>query len=822
MYQKEFGEYVNRLTDNARLSLKHAEDIAKQLGSVYIGTEHLLLGVLSQNDAIATKMLSVSGVTLERAKLALKLTPKSVAISAGQTRALSETAKMTLRLSWDIAQEFDQEFCGTEHILYSILTQKNARATVLLRDMSINVDELVDDLEQFLNRQQNDSDIGESTILASRSKKKPRLLDEFGEDLTEKARAQNLDPVIGREKQLHRMITILGRRTKNNPVLIGEPGVGKSAIVEGLAQRIVSEDVPHNLIDKRVFNLDLASLIAGTKYRGEFEERLRQVVDELIQEKDTIVFIDELHLLVGAGAAEGAIDAANMLKPALARGQMQLIGATTLDEYKKHIEKDAALERRLQNIIIPESTVEETIQILKGVRRYYEKHHQIAIGDEILEDAAYLAKRYIGDRFMPDKAIDLIDEASSLVKIERGKTPSKSLSLKKELKMLTSRMESAVDSENYGRAAKYKTRMGQIEQELEKAEPKNSVKLQLKIDDVSRTVAQMTGIPTRRLMKSEAKQLLRLEKHLSEHLVGQGEAIEAVSRAIRRNKSGIASRSRPIGSFVFMGPTGVGKSELAKVLAREVFGSEESLIKFDMSEFGERHMASRLIGAPAGYVGYEEGGQLTEKIRRNPYSLLLFDEIEKAHPEVFNLLLQVLEDGYLTDAKGRKVDFTNAVIILTSNIGAEHLQKEASLGFTASTENDKSNLEVLHAHNSEKATEELKKIMRPELVNRFDKIVVFKALTRESASKILSLQLSELSLRIGGQGLGLYVSPSAKRILLNKGYSSKSGVRPLRRIIQETIEDEVAEKILNQATSEGDLIKVTSKKNDILINLIKP
>lgn len=822
MYHSEFAEFLHHLTDNARLSLKNAEAIARNLGSAYIGTEHLLLGVLTQNSSVAAKMLAVSGVTLSRAQLALKLTPKSLVVNSGTggttVRALSETAKLTLRLSWDVAQEFSQDFCGTEHILYSILTQKNARATVLLRDMKVDIEELVTDLEQFLNRQQDEYEAAEvQTERQTRRGGKRSLVEQFGVDLTAKARKGELDPVVGRDEQIKRIVTILGRRTKNNPVLLGEPGVGKTAIIEGLAQRIVSEDVPEHLLDKHIFTLDLAGMIAGTKYRGEFEERLRQIIDELVNDRHTIVFIDEIHLLVGAGAAEGAIDAANMLKPALARGQLQLIGATTLDEYKKHIEKDAALERRLQTVIVPEPTLEETVAILRGVKKHYEAHHHVQISDEVVADAATLAKRYIGDRFMPDKAIDLLDEAAAQARIDRGKTSSEIRRLTKELKNVTVRMENAVEDENYERAARYKTRMSQLNSQLEELRNKKGAKhIQLTSDDVARTVARMTGVPARRVMRSEAKYLLQLEDKLGKHIIGQSEAINAIARAIRRNRSGIVEKNRPIGSFIFMGPTGVGKTELARTLARELYSNDSALIKIDMSEFGEKHTASRLVGAPAGYVGYEEGGKLTDQVRRQPYSLILFDEIEKAHPDVFNLLLQILEDGHLTDAKGRKVDFRNTLIILTSNIGAEKLQKEAALGFRASSSSEHDELFQMHERNSEQALEELKRIMRPELLNRFDKSVVFRALTRQDARRILDLQLNELTTRLAKKGINAKITSSAKQALLEKGYDSANGVRPLRRVIEEYLEDILAEGVLANTYTEGSVLKISHQKGNFV------
>ena len=817
--QGDFTEFLNHLTDNARSSLQHADGIARSLGSAYIGTEHILLGVLSQDSSVGAKMLATVGVTLDRARLALNLTPRALVVSTG-AKGLSETAKLTLKLSWDVAQEFNQDYCGTEHILYSILNQKNARATVLLRDMNVNIDELMSEIEQYLNRQSYEYDSANESTARTARKRRPRqtALDFFGTDLTEKARAGELDPVVSREKQIRRIVTILGRRTKNNPVLIGEPGVGKTAIVEGLAQRIVAEEVPEHLLDKRVFTLDLAGMIAGTKYRGEFEERLKKLLDELINDKNIILFIDELHLLVGAGAAEGAIDAANMLKPALARGQIRLLGATTLDEYQKHIEKDAALERRFQTVMVEEPTVKESIAILRGLKRHYEKHHGVEVDDEVISDIANLAKRYINDRYMPDKAIDVLDETASQVKVERGKSPIEIRKLTRELKVVTDRMEEAVEAEDYERAAQYKTRMSQINAKLSELRTDRDTKQKLIVtsDDVAHTIAQMTGVPVQKVIKAEAKYLLSLEKHLGKHIIGQADAISAVSRAIRRNRSGIADERRPIGSFIFMGPTGVGKTELARVLAREVLGSEDAMIKIDMSEFSERHTTARLVGAPAGYVGYDEGGQLTDKVRRQPYSLVLFDEIEKAHPEVLNMLLQILEDGSLTDAKGRKIDFTNTIIILTSNLGAEKMQKEAALGFRANTSLDLGELSSVHQQNREAATEELKHLMRPELINRLDKIIVFKALTKKEANKILDLQLGELSRRLARKGVGVSLQPAAKKVLLDKGYDAANGVRPLRRIIQDMVEDEIADGLLDERYGNGDIIKVSASKGELV------
>ncbi len=811
----EFQDYLNHLTDNALASLKHADTIARQTGSAYVGTEHLLLGLLAQENSVGSKMLSAKGVNLDRARLALDLTPKVLNISLG-AKGLSETAKLTLKMSWDIAQDFSQDVCGTEHILYSLINQKNARATELLRSMSVDIDKLCSELEQFLHHQANDvnSRAESAGVRTKRGKNGRSAIEYYGTDLTALAKKGSLDPVVGRDTQITRIITILNRRSKNNPVLIGEPGVGKTAIVEGLAQRIASEQVPDSLLDKRVITLDLAGMIAGTKYRGEFEDRLKKVIAEISEDKKTILFIDELHLIVGAGAAEGAIDAGNMLKPALARGKIQLIGATTTAEYTKYIEKDAALERRLQPVKVPETNSHETLQIVKGLRKHYEAHHGVKLSDEVLADAVYLSGRYVADRFMPDKAIDLIDEASAMVRTEKSKSNPEERAIMKDIKLITLQMEDAVDSEDYERAAKYKQKVSQLTKKLEAIRDKSPRKdLELTSDDLAKVIAMQSGIPVSKIMKSEAKQLMELEKHLGQYIIGQSEAVTAVSKAVRRNRVGLANENRPIGSFVFLGPTGVGKTELARVLAREFFGSERALIKIDMSEFSERHTVARLVGAPAGYVGYEDSGELTEKIRRQPYSLVLFDEIEKAHPDVFHTMLQILEDGRLTDAKGRKIDFSNTIVIMTSNLGADKLQKEASLGFSSASTKDKESLAELHNKNTEQVTDELRRFMRPELLNRIDKIVVFHSLSRDDLKKIVDIQINELKERMRKQKLGLTVSTKAKNWLLDKGYDPKNGVRPLRRLIQDTIEDKVAEGMLDETFSPGSVVAVDLEKD---------
>lgn len=812
---EDFAEFIAHLSDNARMSVQHADAIARGNGSAYIGTEHLLLGVLAQGSSVGAKVLADVGITLARAEQALEIQPSKVVVSTG-TVGLSETALLTLRMAWEVAKEYNQDMLGTEHILYSLLKQANARATTLLRDMDIEADDILSELENYFDRNR-----GEHGDVATEPKQRVvrgGALSTFGIDLTAKAAAGELDPMIGRDKECERMITILSRRTKNNPVLIGEPGVGKTAIVEGLAERIVHEEVPDHLLDKRVIMLDMAAMIAGTKYRGEFEDRLKKVITEIKKQGNVIVFIDELHLLVGAGAAEGSMDAANILKPALARGELHMIGATTLDEYRKHIEKDSALERRFQTVIVKEPTTKETIAILKGLRSYYEKHHGVSIADEVIESSVYMSDRYISDRYMPDKAIDVIDEAAARVRVKQGHRPSRQRDLLKELKSLNEKMEDTVAREDYERAALYKQRITQINNQIEaEREARESKKaIALTEDDIAHAIATMTHIPVEKVQTSEAKLLRSLEKHLSKYVIGQREAVEKVARAIRRSRSGVASQKRPIGSFVFLGPTGVGKTELARVLAREVFGSEEALIKIDMSEFAEKHNTSRLLGAPAGYVGYDDGGKLTDKVRRQPYSVVLFDEIEKAHPDVFQMLLQLLEDGQLTDARGRAVSFRNTIIILTSNLGADKMMKESTLGFSTSKEHAKQ-ADERHARHTQVTREALDKFMRPELINRFDAIVTFRTLGKEGVGKIFDLLIEEVRVRLVRQGLGLRVTPAAKRYLIDKGYNQAFGARPLRRAIEDELEHLIAEGILDGIYEKGAILEVGISKGTLSI-----
>ncbi len=821
----DFKDFLNHLTDNALASLKQAEFLAHNLGDSYVGTFHLFFGILSQESSLGYKVLEKAGINFEKVKN--KLSEKKKIQQVSNVKGLSETAKLTLKMAYEISQDYGQNFCGTEHIVYSLLTQKNSNAVVLLKDFNVDTDAILQELNDLFVRQQNSKSYNYMNQSGRKFNYKKSILETYGTDLTKLAKNHKLDPVIGRDVQIHRLITILNRRTKNNPVLIGEPGVGKTAIVEGLAQKIINEDVPESLLDHRIIILDLAGMIAGTKYRGEFEDRLKKVMSDLSKDHKTIIFIDEIHLIVGAGAAEGAMDAGNILKPALARGDIRLIGATTTAEYTKYIEKDSALERRFQPIQVPETNEMETIAILKGLRKYYESFHGVIIKDDVIELAAQLAKRYIHDRFMPDKAIDLIDEASAHLKIIALRTDPYVRNLQKEIDLLTNRIEEAVESENYELAAKYKTKLSRIEKDLTDYQSKKKIKKNLTLtkEDLNDVIARMTGIPVSKIISSEASYLLNLEKTLSKKVIGQQEAVKVVSQSIRRSRSGIASENHPIGSFVFLGPSGVGKTELARVLAREFYGNSSSLIKIDMSEFSESYSLSRLLGAPAGYIGYDQEGQLTDKIRRQPYSLVLFDEIEKAHPDIFNILLQILEDGYLSDSKGRKIDFTNTVIIMTSNLGANLLKKEinSKYGFTISTSdnhNEKENLDKINDINEEAVVNELNQFLRPELLNRIDKVIVFNTLSKQDIKKIIDLQINDLNTRLSRKGTMVHLLPVAKKYFLDKGYDQQNGVRPLKRLIQTTIEDFVSQKIIAGQLNTGDIVEISVKNNQLSYKIV--
>lgn len=806
----------DRFTENAKSSLRHAGALAQGLGASYIGTEHLLLGILTQESSIGARLLNELGVTLEK----LNITPVNGS-TLQTTMAPSETVQKTITLALRVAQEFGQPFAGTEHILFALLSQKNARANVMLRELKVNPTTVRNELESYLNAQ----DYGYSQQVTDGKKTKSAktpALDHFAVDMTERARGNELDPVVGRVEQIDRMISILNRRTKNNPVLIGEPGVGKTAIVEGLAQRIVAEQVPDMLIGKKLLMLDLAGVIAGTKYRGEFEERLKKLITEAKANKEVILFIDELHTVVGAGSAEGAIDAANILKPALSRGEIQTIGATTLDEYRKYIEKDSALERRFQPVIVPETTVEETIAVLRGLRPHYQDFHQVIITDEAIEESAKLAQRYIADRFMPDKAIDLIDEAASLARIKRGGTSRRVKTLQNKLNEVMSQIDDAVYNQDFEYAARLKSEASILEQKLiaQTDKERDDGKVVVDTEDIAMIVAQSTGIPITKLIKLESETLLKMEQTLKHKVIGQDEAVEVVSHAIRRARTGVGDSNRPIGSFIFMGPTGVGKTELARVLAQEVFHDRDAMIKVDMSEFMEKHNVSRLVGAPAGYVGFEDGGQLTEKVRRKPYSLILFDEIEKAHPDVFNMLLQILEDGILTDAKGRRVDFRNTIIIMTSNVGANVMNAEVELGFKTETVADEKKLDRMHERMKKTMTNEMKKTFRPEFLNRIDHIVVFRALSQLDIRQIVNLQLQDLQKRLKQKQIHLRFGAKLKDLLVEQGYDVAQGARPMRRAIQALVEDRLAVELLDGKIKPTDEVLISAQKGKVTVKVL--
>ena len=846
-------EFSKRLTDNARDVLAHAEVLARVTGSGYVGTEHLLLGILSQENSVGARILRGIGVNFEQVKSALQLVPKPTAeVPLAPTKGFSETAKLTLRMSIELASEFHQDYCGTEHILFSLLNQKNARAAMVLNDLGVDAGAILADLEDYLEHGRGEFVGREEELAKGRLNRQTHgsFLNKFSRNLTAMAQKNELDPIIGREKEIDHVVTILSRRTKNNPVLIGEAGVGKTAIVEGLAQQIANGEAPDHLLDKKVYDLDLAAMVAGTKYRGEFEERLKRVLDEVKNDHDILVFVDELHLLIGAGAAEGSMDAANILKPALARGDFRMIGATTLDEYRKYIEKDTALARRLQPIIVEPPTPRDTVRILTGIAPKYEEHHAVKLSPSVIEEAVRLAERYLPERFQPDKSIDVIDEAAARVHIARGNKNTKTHELRdyqKELRRLTEAMEDAVSREDYEKAALSKMRISRLNEkiaEVEKLDADNG-RITLKLNDVATAVSAMTHVPLEQLQRSEITKLANLEKHLSKRIIGQKQAITIVAQAIRRSRAGIMDGKRPIGSFIFLGPTGVGKTELARVLAREVFGSDKNLIKVDMSEFSERHTASRLVGAPAGYVGYDDGGHLTEKVRRQPYSVVLFDEIEKAHPDIFNLLLQILEDGRLTDGHGRSVDFTNTVVILTSNVGTEKLLQD-KMGFGSNRDSNTpfdvrvsspssrvsplsprpslrttSNRDLNHYNRFDDIPKSLRELMRPELLNRFDAIITFDSLTRDEISQILDLMIDDLNQRLAVKGVGVVVAASARKFLIKKGYDPKFGARPLKRVVQNELENLIAEQLITKQIGRGDTVRASLRDKKIVLEKMR-
>lgn len=820
----EFSEIMGHLSENARFALQKADFYSKRYNQGYMGTEHLLMGILAQDTSTGARILRDEGIDLDSVERAQGKVAVDVPAAPMAMMSLSEATVLTLRMSMNFARENGLEMVGTEHMVYAMVRQPNSRAGLLLEKLNIDLDEIAENIEKLVEKQADESKLEQQKRKAGK-RAGYRWLSKFGTDLTEQAKLGKLDTVIGREKEIERAITVLCRRTKSNPVLIGEAGVGKTAIVEGLAMRIAKNDVPGKLIGKRVFQVDLSSVVAGTKFRGEFEERIKGIIDEAVGDDSVILFIDELHLLSGAGSAEGSMDAANILKPALARNNLKLIGATTLDEYRKSIEKDKALARRFQTVLVNEPSAAVTLRILKGIKKHYENHHQVVISDAILEEAINLSERYISDRYMPDKVIDVIDEASAIARVAVDKQGgSEYKKLKIELSDLEEKVTSAAEKEDYEKAATYKTRVEQIHKELAKLEKANAninKAPEVTSENLATAISLKTGIPVNRVRGSEQELLTHLESHLQKVIIGQDDAIKSVSKAIRRGRSGISDTHRPIGSFIFLGPTGVGKTELAKVIAREVFGGDDALIKIDMSEFGEKHNVARLVGAPAGYVGYEDGGKLTEQIRRRPYSVVLFDEIEKAHPEVFNILLQILEDGELTDGQGTKVKFNNAIIILTSNLGAEEMYRESELGFTAKTKKDAKALEAEHVANEAASMKALRKLMRPELINRFDSIITFQALSEKDVSRIFNNMIEDLKKRLAQKSIGLQLTEATEKHLIEKGYDIKNGARPLRRTIEDELESLLADHILDGSLNKGDIAKIDYKSGELTLKIVK-
>ncbi|MGO9877704.1 MAG: ATP-dependent Clp protease ATP-binding subunit [Acidimicrobiia bacterium] len=811
-----------RFTDRARRVVVLAQEEARLLNHNYIGTEHILLGLIHEGEGVAAKALESLGISLE----AVRAQVEEIIGHGGQAPSghipFTPRAKKVLELSLREALQLGHNYIGTEHILLGLIREGEGVAAQVLVKLGADLSRVRQQVIQLLSGYAGSKESGGAPAGGGSAESAPSgslVLDQFGRNLTQLAREKKLDPVIGRQREIERVMQVLSRRTKNNPVLIGEPGVGKTAIVEGLAQNIVDGDVPETLHAKQLYTLDLGALVAGSRYRGDFEERLKKVLKEIRTRGDIILFIDELHTLVGAGAAEGAIDAASILKPMLARGELQTIGATTLDEYRKHLEKDAALERRFQPIKVEEPTVAQTIEILKGLRERYEAHHRVSITDQAIVAAANLADRYISDRHLPDKAIDLIDEAGSRLRIRRMQAPPDYRELEDEISKVKREKEAAIEAQQFERAAKLRDREKELLEQRSSKEQEwraEGVDLfnEVNEESVAEVLALWTGIPVYKLTEEETAKLLRMEEELHKRIVGQNDAIKAVSQAIRRTRAGLKDPKRPSGSFIFLGPSGVGKTETAKTLAEFLFGDETSMIQLDMSEYMEKHTVSRLVGSPPGYVGYDEGGQLTEAVRRKPFSVVLFDEIEKAHPDVFNALLQILEDGRLTDAQGRTVDFKNTVIIMTSNLGTADLKK-AALGFARADES------LTYDKMKERVHDELKRHFRPEFLNRIDDIIVFHHLTTEEITEIVDLLIKRLRGQLDSQGLGFELTNSAKLLLAKRGYDASLGARPLRRAIQRLVEDPLAEKILWKEFHAGDTIVVDAEGEDIVFRSVE-
>jgi ATP-dependent Clp protease ATP-binding subunit ClpC len=800
---------MERFTQRARRVLSLAHQEAEQSRNNNIGTEHLLLGLMDEEGGVAGRVLRELGMTSDRVREVIRrVTTSSSSFDPNRVELASETQQV-LEHAVDEARRLGHHYIGTEHILLG-LVRVDSTAMEVLRRLGVTAEQIRRQTRRVLNESASSpTPAGSSLSRGAQSGAKTPLVDQLATDLTTKAEEKKLDPVIGRQMEIERVIQILARRTKNNPALIGEPGVGKTAIVEGLAQRIVEGDVPAPLMNKRLLQLDVGSLVAGTMYRGQFEERLKRVIDELKQ-SGAILFIDEVHMLVGAGAAGSSVDAANILKPALSRGELQVIGATTMDEYRKHIESDAALERRFQPIQVEEPSEEETIEILKGIRGAYEEHHHLVISDEALEAAAHLSSRYVTERFLPDKAIDLIDESSSRVRMYKSQAAKESKDLFGQLRQARQNRSLAQEEGNSEDVREWEEREVELGEQIERLRTgwDRSNSPVVSAEDIAEVVSMWTGVPLMQLAEEESQRLLKMEDELRKSIIGQDDAIVAISRAVRRARAGLKDPRRPIGSFMFLGPTGVGKTELTKTLAKFMFGSEDAAVQLDMSEFMERHTASRLVGAPPGYIGYEEAGQLTEALRRRPYSIVVFDEVEKAHPEVHNMLLQIMEEGHLSDAKGRKVDFRNAIIVMTSNIGADMIKRQSSLGF-ALKRDEITEEKLSYEDMRKKLSESLKRAFRPEFINRLDAVIIFRSLNREDIQKIVSLELDKVAERLKEHNLVLTATPAALAALADQGYDAEFGARPLRRVIQQRVEDPLSDRVLGGEFPDGDTVLVS-------------
>ncbi len=809
-----------RFTERAKKVLTLAQEEAERSHHSYIGTEHLLLGLLREGEGLAAKVLNNLGVEINKVRSTIEsVLGRNERIIIQQIIPTSRVKKV-IEISFEEARRMGNNYVGTEHLLLGLLIEGEGIAAHVLEDLGANLEKVRGEIDRLLH----ESGLEEEAKEAQKKPSKTPLLDQFCRDLTELAQKNALDPVIGRAMEIERVVQILSRRTKNNPALIGEPGVGKTAIAEGLAQAIILGNIPESLMGKRVLTLDMGALVAGTKYRGEFEERLKKILDEIRQSREVVLFIDELHTLVGAGAAEGAIDAANILKPALARGEIQCIGATTLNEYRKYIEKDAALERRFQPVFVDEPSLQETIEILHGIRPLYDKHHRVQITDDALKAAAELSVRYVTDRSLPDKAIDLIDEASARVRMKLTTTPDNLREMQKEIRELQAQKEEAIAGQDYETAASFRDKEKKLKEkyvslEMQWRDELGATVPEVTEEHIAEIISSWTGVPVSRLVEEETSRLLRMEDEIHKRLIGQDDAVKVISQAVRRARAGLKDAKRPIGSFMFLGPTGVGKTELARSLAAFLFDNEDAIIRLDMSEFMERHSTARLVGSPPGYVGYDDGGQLTEAVRRRPYSVVLFDEIEKAHPEVFNMLLQILEDGRLSDAKGKAVNFSNCIVIMTSNIGISNLKANMSMGFQPSVPDERTSSSE-HGKMRDQIMEELKRAFRPEFLNRVDAVVVFHRLDQAQMRNIVDLMLAKVAVHLAAQELNFSVTDGAKDKIVEEGFDKVYGARPLRRVIQRVIEDPLSEELLRLKHGPGDTVIVDLTDGEVTMNLM--